>query len=100
VVLVGEVAQRLQRRNRDNAGDRADYVLYMLKTDPIDYPHPACGCRLMPPISTIMSLITGMIGDYWIATTQPLNRCHSPAEPLNKLWDICSYNKSVWLWEQ
>jgi len=38
----------------------------MLKTDPIDYPviPRVIACCLMPPILTIMSLITGMIGDY------------------------------------
>ena len=46
-------------------------ALYVLKTDPIDYlvlPR-VIACSLMLPILTIISLITGMLGGLFIATT-------------------------------
>lgn len=46
-------------------------ALYVLKTDPIDYlvlPR-VIACSLMLPILTILSLITGMLGGLFIATT-------------------------------
>ncbi|OLP19221.1 ABC transporter permease [Leptolyngbya sp. 'hensonii'] len=70
-------------------------ALYMLKTDPIDYlviPR-VVACCIMLPILTILSLITGMVGGFLIASSlyniSP-NVFWNSAQNFLDLWDLWS----------
>jgi len=72
-------------------------ALYVLKTDPIDYlvTPRVLACSLMLPVLTILSIIFGMVGGLFIATTLYGNSITQSifldsAQRLLNIWDLFS----------
>jgi phospholipid/cholesterol/gamma-HCH transport system permease protein len=95
VVLAGRVGSAFAAEIGTMKVSEQIDALYILKTDPIDYlviPR-LIACCVMLPILTIASIIAGMLGGVFVATSiysMPAKTFIESARNFLDIWDICS----------
>lgn len=95
VVLAGKVGSAFAAEIGTMKVSEQIDALYVLKTDPVDYlviPR-VVACCVMLPLLTILSIVAGMIGGLFVATTffgMPGRVFLDSARNFLDAWDLCS----------